>query len=81
MLKLRSIVKVIIQIILSFIFLHSIILYFKIKKKHLNNNIIIVEQKYYDAQKKLIFNSEITKSIQEYIDETKTILTIKIFIR
>ena len=79
MLKLRSIVKVIIQIILSFIFYTPIILYFKIKKKHLNNNIIIVEPKYYDAQKKLIFNSEITKSIQEYIDETKTILTIKNF--
>ena len=29
--------------------------------------------------KKLIFNSEITKSIQEYIDETKTILIIKNF--
>ena len=51
MLKLRSIVKVIIQIILSFIFYTPIILYFKIKKKHLNNNIIIVEPKYYDAQK------------------------------
>ena len=79
MLKLRVIVKITIQAILSFIFYTPIILYFKIKKKNLNNSIIIVEPKYYDIKKKLIFNSEITNCIQEYIDETKTTLTIKNF--
>ena len=79
MLKLRAIIKIIIQVTLSFIFYAPIILYFKIKKKNLNNNIIIVDSKYYDIEKKLIFHSEITNCIQEYIDETKTILTIKNF--
>ena len=64
-------------IIFSVIFIPLILIYKSSKKK--KKLILIVEKKYYDLENKLLFNSEIENSINEYLKFSKQNLSTKIY--
>lgn len=77
LITIRSIIKITIEFIYSAIIYVPFILYHKIKLHKINYNIIIIDSKYYDLNKKLLFNSDLTNSIQEYILKSEFRLNVK----
>ena len=72
----KASIKLIFEFFFSLIIYLPIIFFFRFKKKRLSNKILIIDIKFYDKKKNLLFNSDLTKSLQEYIDEKR--LTKKI---
>ena len=72
----KTSIKLIFEFFFSLIIYLPIIFFFRFKKKRLSDKILIIDIKFYDKKKNFLFNSDLTKSLQEYIDEKK--LTKKI---